>query len=72
VELREIVGPGSPEIAILGGWYAVPPAFKALILRAQIEYAAEQGKLARAGRFLRALEPKEWFRNPGSTQPARG
>ncbi len=60
-QLRQILGPDSPNIAILAGWYVVPPVFKALIVRSQLEYAAEHGKLTRVDRFLRGLRPNEWF-----------
>lgn len=61
VELREMLGPDPPQIAILGGWWAVPPVFKMLIVDAQIRYAAEHGKLPMVDRFLRSLSPREWF-----------
>lgn len=60
-ELRKLLGPASPQIAVLGGWYVVPPIFKVLILKAQIEYAAEHGKLEKVDRFLRGLGDRDWY-----------
>jgi len=63
-ELHRMLGPDSPPIAILTGWHAVPPLFKALILDAQLRYAAEHGMLGRVDRFLRSLPPEAWKRAP--------
>jgi hypothetical protein len=64
-KLRRMLGPGSPQIAILTGWHVVPPLFKALILNSQIRYAAEHGKLGLVDRFLRSLPAKAWKTWPG-------
>jgi hypothetical protein len=59
--LRRMLGPGSPKIRILTGWWVVPPLFKMVILESQIRFAAEHGKLGRVDRFLRGLRPDAWF-----------
>lgn len=61
--LRGLLGPGSPEPAILGAWVYSSDTGKQRSLERQLRYAAEHGRLADAERFLRALTDDEWYRD---------
>lgn len=63
VRLRELLGPGSPEPAILGGWVYSSDTGKRRSLERQLRYAADHGRLDEAERYLRALGDDEWYRD---------
>lgn len=57
--------PGPPAPLILAAWSSSDETGNRLRLREQLEWAAEQGRLDVAARFLQELEDGEWLRTGG-------
>jgi hypothetical protein len=61
--LRDLLGPGSPEPAILGAWAYSSDTGKRRALERQLRFAAERGLLGEVDAFLRGLGEHEWYRD---------
>lgn len=61
--LRDLLGPDSPEPAIMGAWVYSSDTGKRRALERQLRFAEEHGLLTEAERFLRALSEDEWYRD---------
>jgi hypothetical protein len=68
--LRDLLGPDSPEAAILGAWVYSSDTGKRRSLERQLRFAAERGRLREVDGFLRGLGEHEWYRDRYWDTPA--